>query len=840
MKPSKTVTSVLHCAALVAFAAMIVLTAATADTIIKWDFDTPIAGTNPPPGGATPVFPYSTIVGPSTGTGSISIAGATPPLTVDPPSPYAGPVGKTWYFSGQPGLALNIAPLAYLPTPANPISSVDNPTEGTSYIQFNTSTSGWQDIAVSFDIRATGTSPNKARLKYTTDGTTWTDFVDPVLGNPFTINTVASQWKNFTFNLSTISGANDNANFGIQVAAAADASVSNYKGVSSTIGTGGYWRFDNITISGNTLGSTGPTPTITGPSANATILDPVSYTVMFSEPVNGFNSSSDVSVETTGTASVDPPVIAGTSGTAGPYTVTLTPAGGTGSVKITIPQNVCNAVSGGSPNKSSTPSAAFSIVNEPLATWNGSPSTSLTKAGPVTFNVNFNVPVTDFKTADDIIVEVMDGTVTVGSIVVAGNTDPAPFIGPYTVTVSNITGNGLFRLKVKANAAYNNGIGNLESFGSSNIRVIQPGAVLSKWIFDSVVPDANVTTGTTVPIIGSGTAVLGPSLTATYATGIPNAGVNLDNSGWNSVPFAGIPLGIGDPPISPTNPLPKTRYVQYSVNTTGYTDIVVVWDQQYSSTSPNTTVLQYTTNGTTWADANTFKASSATQYTRVVTLPADAGGKANFAVRMAADVDATALDYKPADASATIGNGGTWRFDNVTFYGSIPIGGDAPIGSLKGLSNGDPVSLCNKALYLKRNGWGYVEEQHRASGIRIEGPIVGNEGDLVCLTGSIGTTAGGEKFVQLDQMSQGSPFSPNPLGATSTAIKTSMMDGLFVKAWGNVVFGSKTSNSYVINDGADALGIKVITEGTPAVNEGDFDVVTGAAGWEGARVIYKK
>lgn len=66
------------------------------------------------------------------------------------------------------------------------------------------------------------------------------------------------------------------------------------------------------------------------------------------------------------------------------------------------------------------------------------------------------------------------------------------------------------------------------------------------------------------------------------------------------------------------------------------------------------------------------------------------------------------------------------------------------------------------------------------------------------------------------------------------------MDGLYVIGFGRVKPVSVMADSYIISDGADPDGIKVVTQGAPRVNEGDFVIVTGAAGWDGGRVIYKK
>ncbi|MGQ9764641.1 MAG: hypothetical protein ACUVRS_06350 [Armatimonadota bacterium] len=64
------------------------------------------------------------------------------------------------------------------------------------------------------------------------------------------------------------------------------------------------------------------------------------------------------------------------------------------------------------------------------------------------------------------------------------------------------------------------------------------------------------------------------------------------------------------------------------------------------------------------------------------------------------------------------------------------------------------------------------------------------------------------------------------------------MDGLFVRTWSRVVPGSVGENSFRITDGSDSAGVSVITVGAPGVSGGELISVSGAAGWEGERVIY--
>ncbi|HUV06074.1 MAG TPA: Ig-like domain-containing protein [Armatimonadota bacterium] len=156
------------------------------------------------------------------------------------------------------------------------------------------------------------------------------------------------------------------------------------------------------------------------------------------------------------------------------------------------------------------------------------------------------------------------------------------------------------------------------------------------------------------------------------------------------------------------------------------------------------------------------------------------------------------------------------------------------------LPDGAPVSLTGKALYYVQGTFGYIEEFNRASGIRIEGSITGAEGDVVSVSGTMQTTGGGERYIQVDSMSTTGSAETRPLGANMRTLKTDLMSGLYVTAWGRVSLGSVTSSSFVINDGSDAEGLMIRTASPPSVAEGQFVVVTGAAGFDGVRVIYSK
>ena len=165
----------------------------------------------------------------------------------------------------------------------------------------------------------------------------------------------------------------------------------------------------------------------------------------------------------------------------------------------------------------------------------------------------------------------------------------------------------------------------------------------------------------------------------------------------------------------------------------------------------------------------------------------------------------------------------------------IPDAGWA--ASASRLADGAAVALYDKALYLRQGSIGYVEEPDRSSGLRIQGVIEMPAPTLVSLVGSLGTAPGGERYIQLSEIVPGGSVSIRPLGVNSRDLRSRLLDGLYVSAWGIVKPGSVTANSYIIADDPDEAGIRVVTQGAPTVAENQFVSVTGAAGYDDGRLL---
>jgi hypothetical protein len=140
---------------------------------------------------------------------------------------------------------------------ANPGASNES-----SGVQFNASTVGYQNILFTWDQRWSNTATNTVRVQYTLDGTTWTNFTmtsanttfcnGSIDNGRFQNNGVGDQYRRISVNFTAITGANNNANFGVRILAANYQSTTEFRQTSNPtlIATGGTWRFDNISFQG--------------------------------------------------------------------------------------------------------------------------------------------------------------------------------------------------------------------------------------------------------------------------------------------------------------------------------------------------------------------------------------------------------------------------------------------------------------------------------------------------------------------------------------------------------------------------------------------------------------
>ena len=183
---------------------------AQAAVITQWDFNTTFNTTNPAP---------------SIGVGFAALlAGVTGSSVGGSPNDPGVPI-NAWNTAGYPAQGTG---------------------SGTAGVQFDASTAGFFGISVSFDHRNSNTASRWSQLQYTLDGTTWTAAAN--------FDLYDSNFASRAVDLSSVSGANNNANFGARMVTIFDpANNQTYTATNaptSSYATAGTSRFDLVTISG--------------------------------------------------------------------------------------------------------------------------------------------------------------------------------------------------------------------------------------------------------------------------------------------------------------------------------------------------------------------------------------------------------------------------------------------------------------------------------------------------------------------------------------------------------------------------------------------------------------
>ncbi|MGJ8639177.1 MAG: beta strand repeat-containing protein [Opitutaceae bacterium] len=175
------------------------------------------------------------------------------------------------------------------------------------------------------------------------------------------------------------------------------------------------------------------TPVTTSPTNSAS----VSFTVVFDEAVNGFDSFADLNLGKTGTVNAT----AATFSTADniTHTVTLTDVVGDGDLTlgVVVGSNVEDLV--GLDLESSVTSAAVEVDNtRPTITSFTMSETSPSSADSIVYGITFSEPVSGFVDSSDLYFSGVNATVDKNdaSVVNAGDDKN------YTVTLNNISGNG--------------------------------------------------------------------------------------------------------------------------------------------------------------------------------------------------------------------------------------------------------------------------------------------------------------------------------------------------------------------------------------------------------------
>ena len=279
--------SALHVFFLGAIAFSLTLAAQAQTTITQWTFQTGFTATSPEP---------------STGTGTAGVFGSM--------------TGETNATGSATGCAQQSGTNAWQIGTANPGS-----TNESSGVQFLVSTVGFKNIIFAYDHRFSNTATRTVRIQYTLDGgVNWNnlDVSSSNYSNDCTGrggidngridvsspvgNNTGDSWSRRTINFKAITGANNNPNFGIRIAAAHYSNTGEFRQANNAaaVATAGTWRLDNVTFTGTPL----PSICITEYMYSGAPGEFIEFTNIGSTAVDMTNWSFDDDSQTPGTQSL--------------------------------------------------------------------------------------------------------------------------------------------------------------------------------------------------------------------------------------------------------------------------------------------------------------------------------------------------------------------------------------------------------------------------------------------------------------------------------------------------------------------------------------------------------
>ena len=208
-------------------------------------------------------------------------------------------------------------------------------------------------------------------------------------------------------------------------------------------------------------------------------------------------------------------------------------------------------------------------------------------------------------------------------------------------------------------------------------------AVVTQWTFNSSDALLNLTT----PYLGSGTASYvggtAPSVSAPLS-GIATGWVDdttavspVVNYRWTMTTFPAAAVASG------------TAGAKFAVSTAGYQNLVITFGLRNSNTSSKYAMLQYSTNGTNFADFGdviTGTGDAFTSVSRDLSALTSTNNNSNFAFRVVSVFAPGTSAYAAAKSTSTYSTGGTYGFDLVTVSGTaIPSPGAVALIGLAGL-----------------------------------------------------------------------------------------------------------------------------------------------------------
>jgi hypothetical protein len=269
--------------------------------------------------------------------------------------------------------------------------------------------------------------------------------------------------------------------------------------------------------------NTPPTVSIGAPSVTQTTTGPVSFPITYSGASSVTLNAAMVTLNTTGTATGSI-TVTGTGTTS--RTVTVSSISGEGTLGISLQSNTA-VDTAGNPSPAAGPSATVEVDGTPIAVSIGSPSTTLTKNGPVAYTVTY-VNVSNVTLAPGNITLNRTGTAN-GTVSVTGAKADGTLLR--TVTISGITGTGTIGISIASGTATDMvgktapGAGPSATFSVDNT----PPAIAVSQPTPSVTDVGPVSY--TVTYTGASSITLSPADITLVSTGTASGAVSVSGSG---------------------------------------------------------------------------------------------------------------------------------------------------------------------------------------------------------------------------------------------------------------------------------------------------------------------
>ena len=390
----------------------------------------------------------------------------------------------------------------------------------------------------------------------------------------------------------TISGITGNGTLGISIAAGTASDLAGNLAPAS--GPSGTFIVDN----------TAPTISIGAPSASYAAGGPVTYTVTYADA--NFNSSTlaaaNITLNETGTAAGS---ISSVTGSGLTRTVTISGITGNGTLGISVAAGTASDLAG-NPAPAAGPSGTFIVDNTAPTISIGAPSAAYAAGGPVTYTVTYADA--NFSSSSLALANIsLDPTGTAnGTIAVSGSGLT------YTVTVSNITGNGSLGISIAAGTATDKAGNTAPAATSATFIVdntaptISIGAPSASYVAGGPVTytvtyaDANFSSSS----LALGSISLDPTGTANGTVAVSGSGltytVTVSNITGNG--SLGISIAAGTATDKAGNTAPAATSATFIVDNTAPTISIGAPSASYAAGGPVTYTVTY-------ADAN-FSSSS--------------------------------------------------------------------------------------------------------------------------------------------------------------------------------------------------------------------------------------